>query len=62
MYQSILIVHFISKTKLIQAKMIINYCQRKYLYLLLILPDRHFTKDVFLISLKMGNRSAQPGK
>lgn len=62
MYQSTSIAPLISEAGLIPVRIMLNYCQRKYAYHLFLLPDRHLTKDVPPISLKMGDRSAQPGE
>lgn len=62
MYQSTFIAPLISKAGLISARIMLNYCQRKYSYCLLTLPDGQSTKKVLLISLKMSDGSAQPGK
>lgn len=51
-----------SKSGLILAKILLDYWQRKYAYHLLILPDRHPTKDILLITLRVGNRSVQSGE
>ena len=49
-----------SEASLIPAKVMLNYRQRRYIYHLLTLSDRHPTKDILPISLRMGDRSAQP--
>lgn len=47
---------------LILAKIILNFYQYKYIYCFFILPDRHFIKKSFPISLKIGDKSTQLGK
>ena len=40
----------------------LDYRQRKYAYHFFILLDKHLAKDIFLVFLKTGDGSAQPGK
>lgn len=40
----------------------VDYRQRKYTYRLLTLPDRHSTKEILPITLRIGDESAQSGE
>lgn len=62
MYRSIPIAPLMSKAGLILAKIMLDYCQCKYVYRLLTLSDRHPTKDILSVSLRNRDSSTQPGK
>ena len=52
----------IGKVGFILAAIMLDYCQRRYAYRFLTLPDGHSVKDILPISLKMGDGGAQPEK
>lgn len=58
-YQSTLIILFISKIDLILAKIMLDYCERKYIYHLFTLSNEYFAKNILLITLKIDNKNLQ---
>lgn len=62
MYRSTPVAPLMSEAGLILAEIMLNYRQRKYAHRLLTLPDEHPTKDILPVSLRLGDRDAQPGK
>lgn len=51
-----------SKASLISIKIMLDYCQYRYAYHLLMLPDGHFTKNILPVFLGNGDGSRQPEK
>ncbi len=62
MYRNTPIGPLMSESGLIPAEIMLDYRQRKYAYRLLILSDGHPTKDILLITLRVGNGNTQPGE
>ena len=59
MYQSTFIAPFMGEAGFIPTAIILDYCQRRYIYRLLTLVDEHPTKDILPIFLKIGDEKAQ---
>lgn len=58
-YFNTLVYPFLFKTGLIPASTLLDYCQRLYTYWLLSLLDKHPTKQILIINLRIENKSFQ---
>ena len=62
MYPSTPIHPLLSEAGLIPAKILLDFCQKRYTYCLLTLPDGHPTKEILPVSMREGDGSLQPGE
>lgn len=60
MYPSTAIATFMSKSGLILANIILNFCQRMYTYRLLSPSESILTKNILLIILQIKDKNTQP--
>lgn len=52
----------LSEAGLIPAKILLDFCQKRYTYRLLTLPGYHPTKEILPVSMREGDGSSQPGE
>lgn len=62
MYSSKSIYSLLSKVSLILVKIILDFCQKKYIYYLLKLFNGHLTKKILFVTIKKGDKKSQPNK